>query len=249
MSSRRDPTRLELTGVSKTYTRRGVAYGTLRDALFGSGRAGARPERVAALDDINLRVEPGEVLGIVGPNGAGKSTLLKILARVVAPDAGRVVVRGRLSALIEVGGGFHPELSASENVLLHGSMLGLRRRDLRRDLPRILAFAGVEADAATPVKFFSTGMYARLGFSVAVHADPRVLLVDEVLAVGDEAFKAQCEARIQALTRDGTAILFVTHDGATLQRMTHRAVRLTRGRIVDEGSPADVWMRHEQASV
>lgn len=248
MSSSQEP-RLELTAVSKVYTRRGVAYGTLRDHLTRWGRTDTRPERVTALEAIDLRVAPGEVVGIVGPNGAGKSTLLKILARVVAPDAGRVVVRGRLSALIEVGGGFHPELSAAENVLLHGSMLGLRRRELRAALPRILAFAGVEADAQTPVKFFSTGMYARLGFSVAVHADPRVLLVDEVLAVGDERFKAQCEARIQSLTRDGTGILFVTHDGEALKRMTHRAVRLERGRIVDEGSPTGVWMRHQQASL
>ncbi len=232
---------LEVRDVSKTYRRGGAAYGALRDTIAG-WILRRPPDRrsVEALVDVSLAVEPGETLAVIGENGAGKTTLLKIVARITPPDVGAVVVRGRLSALIEIGAGFHPELSGRENVFLHGSILGLSRRTLRASMDAIADFAGVRDAMDTPVKHFSTGMYARLGFAVAVHAKPRVLLVDEVLSVGDEAFRAKCYARIGELTSRGTAILFVSHDLDAVTRVADRALRLHAGRIVDEGPPARV---------
>ena len=232
---------LEVRRVVKTYRRGVAAYGTLRDALARIVR-GRRPEPrvVTALQDVSLTVASGETLAVVGVNGAGKSTLLKVVARITPPDAGEVVVRGRLSALIEVGAGFHPELTGRENVLLHGSILGLERRALRRGMDAVAAFAGLTDAMDVPVKQFSTGMYARLGFAVAVFADPRVLLVDEVLSVGDEAFRLRCYDRIDALVRGGTGILFVSHDLAAVERVAHRALWLDEGRVRRCGPPRDV---------
>lgn len=234
---------LVVQDLAKTYRRGGAAYGTLRDLL-----AGSRAERrtVRALDGVDLQVDAGETLAVVGVNGAGKTTLLKVIARITPPDRGRVEVGGRLSALIEVGAGFHPELTGRENVMLHGSILGLPRRSLRQAMAAIAAFAGLEDAMDTPVKHFSTGMYARLGFAVAVHADPRVLLVDEVLSVGDEAFRARCYDRIDALMRDGTAILFVSHDLAAVERVAARALWLDAGRIRQEGPAAAVVAAYRQ---
>jgi ABC-type polysaccharide/polyol phosphate transport system ATPase subunit len=195
---------------------------------------------VPALDGVTLGVRAGETLGVIGDNGAGKSTLLKVVARITPPDAGRIVVRGRIASLIELGAGFHPELTGSENVLLHGSILGIPRRTLRDDLGAIAAFAGLDGAMDTPVKFFSTGMYARLGFAVAVHAAPRVLLVDEVLSVGDHEFRERCYARIREIQAAGTAILFVSHDLPVVQTLCDRVVHLARGRIEREGAPAAV---------
>lgn len=228
---------LTMENVSKRYRRGVPAYGSLRDLLAGARVHG---EEVVALDGVHLHVDPGEVLGILGPNGAGKSTLLKVVARITPPETGRIEVRGRCSALIEVGAGFHPELTGRENVLLHGSILGLPRRMLAEAMDEIADFAGVRDAMDTPVKFFSTGMYARLGFAVAVHAEPRLLLVDEVLSVGDLAFRERCHDRIRLLTRDGTGVLFVSHDLPALEALTHRALHLDAGRIVREGAPADV---------
>lgn len=239
---------LEIAGVAKRYRRGGPAYGSLRDsiaAVFTRRRAEHR--EVCALDDVSLSVSAGETVAVIGRNGAGKTTLLKVVARITPPDRGRVDVRGRLSALIEVGAGFHPELTGRENVMLHGSILGLRRRTLREAMDEIASFAGLADAMDTPVKHFSTGMYARLGFSVAVHADPRVLLVDEVLSVGDAAFREACWARIERLQSHGTAILFVTHDLVAVERIARRAVRLEAGRIVDAGAPGAVAARYLEA--
>jgi len=230
-------TRLRVQDLAKTYRRGGAAYGTLRDLLGGS--RGARRE-VRALDGVDLAVAAGETLAVIGENGAGKTTLLKVVARITPPDRGRVEVVGRLSALIEVGAGFHPELTGRENVMLHGSILGLARPTLRAAMDDIADFAGLADALDTPVKHFSTGMYARLGFAVAVHAGPRVLLVDEVLSVGDEAFRARCYDRIDDLTRSGCAILFVSHDLAAVERVAARALWLHAGRIREEGAAHDV---------
>jgi len=231
------PALLDVQGLSKTYRRGAAAYGTLRDLVVR--RPADRPI-VRALDGVSLAVASGETLAVIGENGAGKTTLLKIVARITPPDDGRVQVGGRLSALIEVGAGFHPELTGRENVMLHGSILGLERRTLRAAMGEIAEFAGLPDAMDTPVKLFSTGMYARLGFAVAVHADPRVLLVDEVLSVGDEAFRARCYDRIDALTRGGTAILFVSHDLAAVERVAARAIWLHQGRVREEGAAPDV---------
>jgi ABC-type polysaccharide/polyol phosphate transport system ATPase subunit len=224
--------RLVVEEVSKTYVRGRPAYGSLRDSvsrLFARRRE--PPVLVRALDGVSLTAAPGEVVSVIGDNGAGKSTLLKVIARITAPDRGRVLVRGRLSALVEVGAGFHPELTGAENVLLHGSILGLARRRLRDDLPVIAEFAGLEDAMDTPLKHFSTGMYARLGFAVAVHAGPDVLLVDEVLSVGDAPFRERCYDRIARLRASGTAIVFVSHDLPVVERLSDRVLRLSAGRL------------------
>jgi ABC-type polysaccharide/polyol phosphate transport system ATPase subunit len=230
--------------VWKRYRAGGPAYGSLRDVLARLGRRPSTPARsVQALADVSLEVARGEVLGVAGANGAGKSTLLKVVARVTPPDSGRVEVRGSLSPLIEVGAGFHPELTGEENVMLHGSILGIPRRALREAMGAIADFAGVREAMGTPVKHFSTGMYARLGFAVAVHAAPDVLLVDEVLSVGDPPFRRRCLERIDELRRGGTAVLFVSHDLAEMTRVADRALLLEDGRVVSEGDPAAVTLR------
>ncbi len=239
---------IHVESCSKRFLRGAPAYGSLRDTLrrlVGGRREPGEP--VQALDDVSLRVDPGEIVGVIGDNGAGKSTLLKVVARITPPDTGRVTVRGRLSSLIEIGAGFHPELTGRENVLLHGSILGLARRALRENLDGIAAFAGLAGAMDTPVKYFSTGMYARLGFAVAVHADPRVLLVDEVLSVGDLAFREACYARIRALQAEGTAILFVSHDLPAVEVLCDRAVQIRAGRIVERGAPAAVVAAYRAA--
>lgn len=232
--------RVTVTDCSKRYERGAAAYGTLRDTLGRLFRRRSPRVQVDALCQVSLDVGAGEMLGVVGDNGAGKSTLLKVIARVTPPDSGSVVVSGRLSALIEVGAGFHPELTGAENVVLHGSILGLPRRDLKRAIPEIAEFAGLRDGMHTPVKFFSTGMYARLGFAVAVYRQPDVLLVDEVLSVGDVAFRRRCYERIAALRANGTAVLFVSHDLAAISDQAEDALWLHQGQVVARGPAAAV---------
>ena len=203
-------------------------------------RAGTRRDspRFFALDDVSFDVRRGEALGIIGRNGAGKSTLLKILAGITTPTRGRVVISGHLAALIEVGSGFHPELTGRENVFLSGAILGMSRRDIARKLPSIFEFAGVDAFIDTPVKWYSSGMYVRLGFSVAAHLDPDILLIDEVLAVGDAEFQTRCLQRVHELKRRGVTILLISHDLTAVEQLCDRAVLLERGRVAATG-PAD----------
>lgn len=239
---------LEVQGVSKHYRRGAPAYGSLRDTVMRLARRAPPPgEVVPALRSVDLTLEAGEIVGVIGDNGAGKSTLLKVIARITPPDEGRVVVGGRLASLIELGAGFHPELTGAENVLLHGSILGLPRRVLRAKLPRIAAYAGLEEAMDTPVKFFSTGMYARLGFAVAVHTEPRVLLVDEVLSVGDLTFRARCYDSIRALQAAGAGVLFVSHDLAAVTSLCARAVHLEAGAVALSG-PAESVVAHYRAA-
>jgi ABC-type polysaccharide/polyol phosphate transport system ATPase subunit len=193
-----------------------------------------------ALRDIDVEVPRGQVLGIIGPNGAGKSTMFKLLSGITAPTEGEIRIRGRLAALIEVGSGFHPELTGRENVFLSGTILGLRRRDIAARLDGIVEFAGIGGFLDVPVKWYSSGMYVRLGFAVAAQLEPDLLLVDEVLAVGDAAFQAKCVQRILDLRRRGTTILFISHDLGTVERLCDRALLLTGGRITADGPAADV---------
>ena len=189
---------------------------------------------------MSLDVPRGSSVGIIGRNGAGKSTLFKLLAGITAPTTGRIVLNGRLAALIEVGSGFHPELTGRENVFLSGSLLGMTRREIAGKLDRIVEFAGVRRFIDTPVKRYSSGMYVRLGFAIAAHLEPHILLVDEVLAVGDAEFQARCLQRIQELRAQGTTCLFISHDLTAIERLCDRALLLDRGEIAETGTPTDV---------
>ena len=203
-----------------------------------SGARGAA--RFWALRDVSVDVAPGMSFGVIGRNGAGKSTLFKLLSGISAPTRGRIVLNGHVAALIEVGSGFHPELTGRENVFLSGSLLGMRRREIAQKLARIVEFAGVERFIDTPVKWYSSGMYVRLGFAIAAHLEPEILLIDEVLAVGDAAFQNRCLQRIQELKAQGTTSLFISHDLTAIERLCDRAVLLDRGEVVAAGLPRDV---------
>ncbi len=199
-----------------------------------------------ALRDVSFDVPRGETLGIVGRNGAGKSTLLKLLGGITLPTEGQITIAGRLSALIEVGSGFHPELTGRENVFLSGAILGMRRRDIAARLDSIADFSGVGAFLDTPVKYFSSGMYVRLGFAIAAHLEPDVLLVDEVLAVGDSEFQARCLQRIQELKRRGTTMVLVSHDLGAVEQLSDRAILIDGGKLAAMGSPAAVISRYQR---
>jgi lipopolysaccharide transport system ATP-binding protein len=208
------------------------------DAANGNGSA----DDFWALRDVSFEVKPGEVVGIIGRNGAGKSTLLKILSRITEPTSGRAEFRGRIGSLLEVGTGFHPELTGRENIYLNGSILGMSRREIARRFDEIVAFSEVEEFIDTPVKRYSSGMYVRLAFAVAAHLDPEILLVDEVLAVGDATYQKRCIDRMSQIARSGRSILFVSHNMDLIPRLCQKAVRLERGCVVSSG-PADAVVR------
>jgi ABC-type polysaccharide/polyol phosphate transport system ATPase subunit len=220
--------------------RKGETYNSLRDLLpaltgkmFKAQELNDHDKREFwALQDISFEVKHGEALGIVGHNGAGKSTTLKILSRIMKPTKGRMVVNGRLSALIEVTAGFHQDLTGRENIYLHGTILGMTRREIGVKLDQIIAFSGLEEFIDTPVKRYSSGMYARLGFSVAAHVDPEVLIVDEVLSVGDYAFQQRCMDRMRAIIANGTTLLFVSHNLKAVTEICPKSVLLEHGRVL-----------------
>jgi homopolymeric O-antigen transport system ATP-binding protein len=199
-----------------------------------------------ALRNVSFVVERGEALGIIGHNGAGKSTILKLLSSVTTPTSGEIVIDGRLAALIEIGSGFHPELTGRENVFLNGVLLGMRRREIAAKLDSIVEFAGVERFIDTPVKHYSSGMYLRLGFSIAAHLDPEILLLDEVLAVGDAAFQARCLDRVTELRRAGTTIVFISHNLHAVARLCKRTLLLQRGEILLDGPTNKVVAEYEK---
>ena len=228
--------------VSKRF-RLGETHDSLRDLVAAginrliSGRARRNgPSTFWALSDVDFAVGRGEAVGIIGPNGAGKSTALKLLAGILRADRGEVFVAGRLAALIEVAAGFHGDLTGRENVFLNGAILGMTRREIRRKLDAIVTFAGIERFLDMPVKRYSSGMYARLGFSIAAHVDPDVLLVDEVLSVGDAVFRLRCLERMRELVHAGTTLVFVTHNLDQMQSICRRALVLEGGRCVFAGA-------------
>jgi len=208
---------------------------------FGGGN-GAAPkyETIWALKDVSFEIQPGEVVGVIGRNGAGKSTLLKILSRITEPTEGRAVVRGRVGSLLEVGTGFHPELTGRENVYLNGAILGMKRAEVDRKFDEIVAFAEIEKFIDTPVKHYSSGMYVRLAFSVAAHLDTDILLVDEVLSVGDVKFQQKCMGRMQDRTFVGKTILFVSHNLPAIANFCPRTLLLDRGRLACDGPTSEV---------
>ena len=199
------------------------------------GSEAPRREDIWALRDVSFDVRRGEVLGVIGPNGAGKSTLLSVLARITEPTTGRIEIRGRVSSLLEVGTGFHPELSGRDNVFLNGAILGMSRREVNERYDEIVEFSGVGEFMDMPVKRYSSGMYVRLAFSIAAHLDPEVLLLDEVLAVGDSAFQQKCLHRIDSLTQSGRTVLFVSHAPAAVAQLCHRVIVVRSGGIVFDG--------------
>lgn len=204
------------------------------------GSAGVRTVDFWAVRDMSFDVGRGEALGIIGHNGAGKSTILKLLSQITTPTEGEIRLAGRVAALIEVGSGFHPELTGRENVYLSGSILGMRRREIQAKFDRIVEFAGVGEFIDTPVKWYSSGMYVRLGFSVAAHLEPDILLVDEVLAVGDAPFQAQCLERLNDLRRSGMTMLFISHDLASVEKLCDRVALIDQGRLIAHGAPHQV---------
>jgi lipopolysaccharide transport system ATP-binding protein len=197
-------------------------------------------ENFWALQDVSFEVQPGEVVGIIGRNGAGKSTLLKILSRITEPTSGRVELRGRVGSLLEVGTGFHPELTGRENIYMNGSILGMSRREIQRKFDEIVAFAEIEDFLDTPVKRYSSGMYVRLAFAVAAHLEPEILIVDEVLAVGDQAFQRKCLGKMQDVARHGRTVLFVSHNMGALQTFCSQGILVANGRKRFEGAISDV---------
>jgi lipopolysaccharide transport system ATP-binding protein len=211
---------------------------------IGAAQNDARMRTVWALQDVSFAVEPGEVVGVIGRNGAGKTTLLKVLSKITFPTRGRVEVIGRLGSLLEVGTGFHPELTGRENIFINGSILGMRRAHIRRKFDEIVAFAEVEEFLDTPVKRYSTGMGVRLAFSIAAHLEPDILLVDEVLAVGDAAFRRKCLGRMGSLARTGRTVVFVSHSMDAVQTLCSRVVLLDRGRVVMIGPAADIVRKY-----
>jgi homopolymeric O-antigen transport system ATP-binding protein len=208
--------------------------------------AGGRQEQEFwAVRNVSFDVQHGETVGVIGHNGAGKSTILKLLSRITAPTAGTITLNGRLAALIEVGSGFHPELTGRENIFLSGSILGMKRREIAQKLDRIIEFSGVEQFVDMPVKWYSSGMFVRLGFSVAAHLEADILLVDEVLAVGDAAFQVRCYERIGELRRAGTTMLFISHDLASIERLSDRVMLMNHGRMIASGTPRDIVREYQ----
>lgn len=248
---------IEVEGLSKRY-RLGefqAAYGTLRESLVHAGRRLTGREHRSrttndlwALDDVSFRVNEGEVLGVIGRNGAGKSTLLKVLTRITTPTKGRVEIRGRVGSLLEVGTGFHPELTGRENIFLNGAILGMKRREIQRKLPDMVEFSGVEAFLDTPVKRYSSGMYVRLAFSVAAHLEPEILLVDEVLAVGDAEFQRRCLGRMEDFGANGRTVLFVSHQMQAVAQLCDRAILMEHGSVALDGPSEQVVAHYLQTT-
>ena len=246
---------LEVRNVFKKF-KRGELYDSLRDLLPALAHRLARRTRTQleerefwALRDVSFDVRRGEAFGIVGANGAGKSTMLKLLTGIMRPTSGSIRVAGRLSALIEVGAGFHPDLTGRENVFLNGTILGLKRDEIRQRFDAIVAFSGLEEFIDTPVKRYSSGMYARLGFSVAAHVDPDVLLVDEVLSVGDYLFQRKCVERMNEVIANGATVVFVSHNLRAVTNLCQRSVFIEKGSVRMLGPTADVvreYMSHDQ---
>jgi lipopolysaccharide transport system ATP-binding protein len=253
---------ISVTNLSKQFQIGDLAskfdYYTFRDAIVNTVSAPFRrltrlrgadkaAEMMWALRDVEFFVQPGEVIGIIGHNGAGKSTLLKILSRITEPTTGRLEIRGRVASLLEVGTGFHPELTGRENTYLNGAILGMTKREIERNFDEIVAFAEVERFIDTPVKRYSTGMYMRLAFAVAAHLNPEVLVIDEVLSVGDAAFQKKCLGKMQDVGSSGRTVLFVSHNMGMINTLCQRAILLKGGRVASDGAASDVVQHYVQA--
>jgi len=257
---------IKVENLGKKYTikhENQTRYSTLRDQLSQGVRSiGHRlrhplqpvqnddeTEQFWALKDINFEIQPGDRVGIIGRNGAGKSTLLKILSRITAPTTGKVTINGRVASLLEVGTGFHPELSGRENIFLNGAVLGMRKHEIQKKFDEIVDFAEVEKFLDTPVKHYSSGMYVRLAFAVAAHLEPEILIVDEVLAVGDAQFQKKCLGKMESAGRAGRTVLFVSHNMVALKSLCKKAIWLNAGRMVETGHAEEVVANYLQNGV
>ncbi len=256
-----EPVVVSVEGVSKRYRIGALpaGYDSFREVfsrafmawlrrLRRGGETDGDPTTLWALKDVSFEVRRGEILGVVGRNGAGKSTLLKVLSRITRPSTGQVEIYGRVGSLLEVGTGFHPDLTGRENVYLNGAVLGMRKVEIDAKFDEIVAFSELERFIETPVKFYSSGMYVRLAFSVAAHLEPEILIMDEVLAVGDMAFQQKCLDKMNDIRRQGRTIFFVSHNLPAITRLCKRAILLERGRLVAEGQPQEVVNRYLSTS-
>jgi lipopolysaccharide transport system ATP-binding protein len=231
---------IKVEGLSKLYQLGKNKNGSLRESLASTwnqltGRKSASAEDFWALEDVSFQIKRGEAVGIIGKNGAGKSTLLKVLSRITEPTKGRIEIDGRVASLLEVGTGFHPELSGRENVFLNGTILGMTRREIKAKFDDIVDFSGVEKFIDTPVKYYSSGMYVRLAFSVAAYLEPEILIIDEVLAVGDAEFQKKCLGKMSEVTGQGRTVLFVSHSMAAVNTFCTHGILLQKGRLAYEG--------------
>jgi ABC-2 type transport system ATP-binding protein len=235
-------TAVEVNSVSKRYRIYHEKNPSLKQTVLTLKRT--TYEEFLALDNVSFSVKHGETCGIIGPNGSGKSTLLKLLAKIIRPTSGKVVINGPLSALLELGAGFHPDLTGRENIYINAAILGMKKRDVDAKLKDIIEFSGLERFIDTPVKNYSSGMYMRLGFSVAVNVNPDILLVDEVLAVGDQSFQAKCYKVIYDFMKQGKTIIIVSHDLETISDLCSRVIFLKDGKIIDMGKPLDIVSKY-----
>ena len=262
-------TAIQVENLGKKYIIRHQAHGSyiaLRDVIanklkrvaknilppFGRSESYPLKEEFWALKNVSFEVKQGEVIGIIGRNGAGKTTLLKILSRITEPTTGRFRIKGRVASLLEVGTGFHPELTGRENIFLNGAILGMTRQEIKKKFDEIVAFAETEQFLDTPVKRYSSGMYVRLAFAVAAHLEPEILLVDEVLAVGDAQFQKKCLGKIENIAEEGRTVLFVSHNMASLRSLCSRAIRLDNGRITDSGhvdQVVEAYLTHDAKEI
>lgn len=228
---------LDIQHISKQFaiSKNAQPYLSLRDSLSGVFRPKSRKQQFMALEDVSFQVHEGETIGIIGKNGAGKSTLLKILSRITPPSSGKIISRGRIASLLEVGTGFHPELTGRENVYMNGSILGMKRKEILRNFDAIVDFAGIEQFIDTPLKHYSSGMQLRLAFAVAAYLENEILIVDEVLAVGDSEFQKKCMGKMSEVSKSGRTILFVSHNMSAVQQLCSRGIVLEKGNAGFDG--------------
>jgi len=240
---------IKVENLSKKYTIGTKVSGSLRETIVHkwnslSNKTNSNNEEFWALKDISFEVKQGEILGIIGKNGAGKSTLLKVLSRITEPTSGRFVMNGRVSSLLEVGTGFHPELTGRENIYLNGTILGMTRKEVKQKFDEIVDFSGVEKFIDTPVKHYSSGMYVRLAFAVAAHLEPEILIIDEVLAVGDAEFQKKCLGKMDSVAKEGRTVLFVSHNMGAVNSLCSNCILLNNGNIVTNNKTADVILKY-----
>ncbi len=242
---------LEINEIAKQYriSHQAGGYLSFRERLTNVfTRSASTREEFWALKDVSFNVREGESIGIIGKNGAGKSTLLKILSKITPPTKGKIIERGRIASLLEVGTGFHPELTGRENIFFNGSLLGMKKKEIEKNFDEIIDFSGTEKFLDTPLKHYSSGMQLRLAFAVAAFLEPEILVIDEVLAVGDAEFQKKCLGKMEAVSKSGRTILFVSHNMAAVQSLCNRAIVLDKGAVVKDGSISDAILYYQQIS-